>query len=145
MKMRRGKKGVNLLYPDSGRGLVEDRKWKKYLNKYPDVLLLQIRKDLSKCLPTLNEKFNRQSKYFGYRLKDQKDNAYIFVQKKNLCVLLNISRDHESKLRKAGFKIRYWHNFQGRNGWLTGWYIPHDNTDVKLIVKWFCKAFEEDM
>jgi len=141
MKKIHGKKGMYLIYPTNGTGLVEDYKWEKYLDKYPDVLLKQIRKDLSERLPKLNEKFNYKSKYFGYCVKDEKDKLYIFVQKNDLCILLDISRDYEEEIRSAGFKIRHWHNFQGRNGWLTGWYVPHSTTNVHVVMKHLLRAF----
>ena len=62
MKKKRGKKGIYLIYPDSGYGLVEDYKWEKYLKKYSDKLIRQVRLKLSKRLDGLNEKFNYKSK-----------------------------------------------------------------------------------
>lgn len=145
MKKTRGKKGMYLIYPDNGYGLVEDYKWEAYLNKYSDGLIRQIRLKLAKRLHGLNEKFNYKSKYFGYCLKDEADKLYIFIQKKNLCILLDISRDYEREIRRADFEIRHWHNFQGRRSWLTGWYVPHSTKNVKLIVEWLCKTFEENL
>lgn len=145
MKKTRGKKGMYLIYPDNGKGLVENNKWERYLKKYPDGLIRQIRLKLAERFPDLNEKFNYKSKYFGYRLKDEKDKLYIFTQKKNLCVLLCMSRDYEGEIRRAGFEIRYWHNFQGRHGWLTGWYVPHSTKKVGTVVKWLFRAFEGNL
>ena len=143
MKKKRGKKGMYLIYPDNGYGLVEDYKWEAYLNKYPDGLIRQIRLKLAKRLHGLNEKFNYKSKYFGYCLKDGADKLYIFIQKKNLCIRVCISRDdYEGKIRRAGFEIRYSHNFQGRAGWLTGWYVPHSTKNINVVVKYLSKAFE---
>ncbi|MFC1739315.1 hypothetical protein ACFL1G_09745 [Planctomycetota bacterium] len=145
MKKTRGKKGMYLIHPDKGFGLVEDYKWEAYLKKYPDELIRQIRLKLTERLSGLNEKFNHKSRYFGYWFLNGSDKLYIFVQKKNLCILLDISRHYEGEIRRAGFKIRHWHNFQGKADWLTGWYVPYSKTDVNFVVNRLCKAFEENL
>ncbi len=145
MKKARGKKGKYLIYPDNRNGLVEDYKWKGYLDKYPDGLIRQIRLKLAERLPGLSEKFNHNSKYFGYRVKDEKDRVYIYVQKKNLVIDLHIKPSYVNELEKEGFIIKPRDNFQGQNGWLTGWKVPQSTTDVDPVVNWLCKAFESNL
>jgi hypothetical protein len=140
MKKSRGKKGMYLIYPDNGNGLVEDNKWEGSLYKYPDGLIRQIRLKLKEHLPDLNEKFNRNSKYFGYCVKDDKDRVYIYVQKQKLVIDLDISPDYITALEKYDFSVKQRDNFQKQNDWLTGWQVPH-STDIKKIMKWLLMAF----
>jgi len=126
-------------------GLVKDVVWKKSLQDKDIALLCSIRKSLIKKIPGLTEEFNKQSRYFGYWIGDERDNAYIYVQKKGLRIDLNISRKFEKDIRKEGFNIKYINNYQGRAGWLTGWKIPHSTQDVDAVVSWLCKAFESNL
>lgn len=142
MKKARGKKAKYLVC--SEKGLLKDSAWKRTLRHYPTDLVCSIRKDLARRIPGLSEKFNRRCRYFGYWKGNDKDRLYMFVQKKNLCVLLCIGRKYEKEIRKAGFKVRHINNFQGRAGWLTGWYIPQETKDIKPIMKWLLVAFRED-
>jgi hypothetical protein len=60
---------------------------------------------------------------------------------KELCILLDISRDFEGQIRIAGFEICFINNFQGRAGWLTGWRVPHATENIEAVLKWLCAAF----
>lgn len=143
MKGQRGKKGKYVIR--AKRDLLSEKNWGPTLKDYPTSLIRKIRERIRNEIPGLNEKFNTHSRYFGYWKGQQKDKAYIFVQKKNLCINLYISRDdYEGEISGAGagFKIRYSHNFQGRAGWLTGWYVPHYTKNINVVVKYLSKAFE---
>ena len=35
--------------------------------------------------------------------------------------------------------------FKGQAGRLTGWQVPQSTTDADRVVKWLCKAFEENL
>jgi len=140
MKGQRGKKGTYVIR--AKRGMLSDTTWRRTLKDYPTSLICLIRERLLKKIPGLTEKFNTHSRYFGYWKGEEKDKAYIFVQKKTLCIHLCISRDYEEEIHRAGFKIRYSHNFQGRVGWLTGWYVPHSTKNINVVVKYLSKAFE---
>ncbi len=142
MKGQRGKKGTYVIR--AKRDLLNDTTWRRTLKDYPTSLICLIRERLLKKIPGLTEKFNTHSRYFGYWKGQQKDKAYIFVQKKTLCIHLFISRDYEGEIRRAGagFEIRYSHNFQGRAGWLTGWYVPHSTKNINVVVRYLSKAFE---
>ncbi len=134
-----------LIYPDNYQGLVEDHKWGRYLDKYEDELIRQIRLKLTERLSGFNEKFNYNSRYFGYCLKDESDKLYIYVQKKNLRIDLCISRKYERELHNQDYVVKYHNNYQGMTGWLTGWQVPQSTTDADRVVKWLCKAFEENL
>jgi hypothetical protein len=143
MKKSRGKKGMYLIYPDNGIGLVEDNKWEESLYKYPDGLIGQIRLKLKEHLPDLNEKFNSNSRYFGYYVKDDKDRVYIYVQKQRVVIDLDISPDdYIPALENNGFSVKPRKNFQYYNGWLTGWQVPH-SIDIKKITKWLLMALNQ--
>ena len=133
----------NVILADAG--LLKDSVWKRALQGYPTSLVCSIRKKLLREIPKVAEKFNTNSRYFGYWTGIDKDRAYIYVQKKGLRIDLCISRKFEIDLRKAGFKVKYVNNYQGRAGWLTGWRVPHSTKNVTLIVKWLCKAFKEEL
>lgn len=145
MKGQRGKKGTNIIR--AKQGLLNDKMWQRTLKNYPISLVCKIRERLLKKIPGLTEKFNTNSRYFGYWRDEEKDNAYIYVKKKTLRIDLCINRDdYEKKISKAdaNFEIRYSHNFQGRAGWLTGWYVSHDTKNLNGVVKYLSKAFEEN-
>jgi hypothetical protein len=128
---------------DSGGGLVCDKHWKPFLESCSVDLFLRLRRDLYHKIEGLTEKFNKQSKYFGYSVKEGSDVLYIYIQKENLRVDLRIDRKHETSITQAGFKIQYADNFQGRADWLTGWQIPQDTKQVDIVIKWLLKAFEK--
>lgn len=125
------------------KGLLEDSVWKRWLGNRPTDMVCSIRKRLSHKIPGLTEKFNKQSLYLGYWTGEDKDRAYIYVQKKGLRIDLCIDRNFESELRKEGFEVKYVNNYQGKAGWLTGWHVK-ESTDIETILKWFCKAFEKE-
>lgn len=124
-------------------GLLPNKIWKSQLRNYPTDLLTLIRKSLLEKVPDLGEKFNPTGLYFGYRVGNRKDQAYIYVQKKNLIIDLCISRNFTTELKKPGFEVKHRDNFQGRAGWLTGWRIPQSTLNPKPAVKWLCKALEK--
>lgn len=126
-------------------GLLADTYWRSDLRDYPTELLFRIRKSLLKSIPQLVEKFTVSQHRFGYGKCYDKDRAYIYVQKKDLRIDLCISREHEKDLQNQGYIVKYQNNFQGRAGWLTGWYVPHSAEDLGQIVNWLCKTFEENL
>ena len=132
----------NVILADAG--LLKDSVWKQALQGYSTFLVSSIRKKLLSEIPKIAEKFNTNSRYFGYWTGTDKDRAYIYVQKKGLRIDLCISREFEIDLRKAGYKVGYVNNFQGRAGWLTGWKIPHSTKDLNFIVQWLCAAMKGD-
>ncbi len=125
--------------------LLDDSFFQPELKDHPTKLLNSIRKELAKAVQGLAEKFNTNSLYFGYRVESSEDKAYIYVQKKNLVIDLHIEPSYVSELEKEGFVIEQRDNFQSQAGWLTGWKVPHSTKDVKLVVKWLCKAFEQNL
>jgi len=143
MKGLRGKKGKYLTC--AKKGLLKDHVWKRALKGYPTDLVCSIREQLAKQVPGLTEKFNCGSRYFGYWTGTDKDRLYIFVRKKDLSILLDVSCDCENEIRSDGFEVHYINNFQGRAGWLTGWRVPHTTKNIRSIMKWLLKAFEEYM
>ena len=142
MKGERGKKGKHLVFAE--KSLVQDKEWKQALNKYPTDLLCSIREQLLNRVPGLTEKFNTNSRYFGYWTGTDKDRAYIYIQKKYLRIDLNISQELVADLQKAGFEVRITNNFQGRARWLTGWRVPHTTKNIETVMTWLLKAFNED-
>lgn len=142
-------------------GLLKDKYWRDLLKDYPIDLLCVIRNGLKESIPLLAEKFNPTTpglRYFGYKVRNRdaakndfsklsygSDKAYIYIQKKNLRIDLDIDRrKFERELIKAGYEARYSHNYQGQAVWLTGWYVPQSTTDVKTVLKWLRKAFEQE-
>ena len=138
----RGKASKYVIYFE--KGLLKDDQWKSYLNDRPIQLVTKIRSHLKKQIPGLAEKFNYNSGYFGFRVKDDKDRIYIYIQKKGLRIDLCIGRENEEKLMSAGFNIKYVNNYQGRSGWLTGWHVPHDTKKLNIVLKWIIKAFDKN-
>jgi hypothetical protein len=143
MKGQRGKKGLYVIC--AKKGLLDKRLWQHTLQSYPTSLLTLIREMLPTKISGLTEKFNTNSRYFGYWQGTEKDKAYIYVRKKDLRIDLCISRKHEKDLQNQGYIVTYHNNYQGRAGWLTGWHVPHSAEDLKQIVSWLCKAFEENL
>lgn len=142
MKGKRGKKGKHVVH--AKKGLVKDSVWKQTLKNYPTDLVCSIREKLLDKVPGLTEKFNTNTRYFGYWTGKDKDRAYIYVQKKGLRIDLHISHDSEAGLREAGFEVCFIDNFQGTAGWLTGWHVPHTTNNIKTVMTWLLKAFNED-
>jgi len=139
MESNPGKKSKYLVCAEMG--LVDDSVWEGPLDNYPTKLIRLIRKQLKEKVPGLTEKFNTNSRYFGY--STGKDRAYIYVQKDRLRIDLDISRDFEANLKEEGFEVHFINNFQGKDGWLTGWRVPH-TTSIERVMKWLLKAFNED-
>ena len=140
MKGQRGKKGTFVIR--AKRGMLSDTTWRRTLKDYPTPLICQIRERLLKKIPGLSEKFNGNSRYFGYWIGDDKDRVYIYVQKQNLVIDLHIEPSYVSELEKEGFVIKQRDNFQGQAGWLTGWHVSHDTKKISVVIKWLLKAFE---
>ena len=145
-------------FPRAKIGLLKGKYWQDDLEHYPIELLCAIRKQLLKTVPRLTEKFNPTTiglKYFGYKVKNRDaskndfskrsygpDKVYIYIQKKNLRVDFSIDKKFEHDLRKGGYKVKRSNNFQGNADWLTGWYVPQSEKDIKKVMKWLLMAFE---
>ena len=143
MKGQRGKKGIYVIR--AKRGLLNDTIWRCTLKNYPISLICLIRERLLKKIPGLTEKFNSNSRYFGYWIGDDKDRVYIYVQKKQLVIDLCISSDFTTTLNNQEFRVKARDNFQGQAGWLTGWQVPQSTTDADSVVNGLCKSFEENL
>ncbi len=144
-------------FPRAKIGLLEERYWRAPLKKYPIELLCVIRKQLLSVVPRLTEKFNPTTpglRYFGYKIRNRdaakndfskcsygSDKAYIYIQKKNLHIDLDIDKKFKQELIKAGYEVRYSNNYQDQRGWLTGWYVPHSTKNIKKVMKWLLMAF----
>jgi hypothetical protein len=137
---RYGKKAKYVIYAENG--LVPDKVWGPKLRGYPTSLVCLIRAALADRVPGISEKFNSNSRYFGYRVGMDKDRAYIYVQKKKLVIDLCISPIFTKELRHLGFEVKPRDNFQGKAGWLTGWEVPKSTLNLEPVVKYLCKAFE---
>jgi len=140
---RYGKKAIHVIYTENS--LVADKVWELKLRRYPSsvvCLFCLIRAALVERVPGITEKFNSNSRYFGYRIGTDKDRAYIFVQKKKLVIDLCIRRSFTKELRRLGFEVKFRNSFQGRAGWLTGWQVPKSTLNLEPVVKYLCKAFE---
>lgn len=140
MKGQRGKRAVYVIR--SKKGLLAKTHWQRTLQAYPTTLITTVREKLQRKMAGITEKFNTNSRYFGYWTGDDKDRIYIYVQKKKLLIDLCISSDYATTLKKQGFKVKPRDNFQGQKGWLTGWQVPHSTNNIEGVVKWLCKAFE---
>jgi len=123
--------------------LLDEQHWKEYLAGYPTETLGAIRVALGRKINGLTEKFNPKMRYFGYKVNDSADRAYIYVQRFQLVIDLRISMDWIKEIRRAGFVVCPRNNYQGRAGWLTGWKLPHATLNLKPVVEWLCKAFED--
>ena len=143
MKGQRGKKGTYVIRAKIG--LLSNLAWRRTLKDYPTSLICLIRERLLKKIPELSEKFNSNSRYFGYWIGDDKDRVYIYVQKEQLVIDLCISSDFATALKKQGFKVKPRDNFQGQAGWLTGWQVPHSTTKIGFVVTQLCKAFKSNL
>lgn len=141
--MTNARNGRTIYLVDSGGGLLDDTQWKIHLSGYSTELLEKIRKRLKNTVRGLCEKFNRDSRYFGFRKGKDADRVYIYVQKKGLRIDLCIDRKYENELRRAGFIVDYVNNYQGQAGWLTGWKMPNSCTDIRTVIYWIEKAFRE--
>lgn len=140
---QKGKASKYVIY--SERGLLKDDQWKSHLKNRPLQLVTKIRSHLKKRIPGLADKFNYKSRYFGLRVKDDKDRIYIYVQKCKLLIDVDIDQSCSSDLEKAGFQVKPRDNFQAKVGWLTGWLVPHDTEKINVVLKWINKAFENTL
>lgn len=140
LSKRYGKKAKYVIYSENG--LVPDKVWGPKLRDYPTSLVCLIRAALADRIRGISEKFNSNSRYFGYRTGTGKDRAYIYIQKKKLVIDLSISQSFTKKIRQMGFEVKFRNNFQGRAGWLTGWEVPKSTLNLEPVVKYLCKAFE---
>ena len=127
-------------------GLLEDKVWEKYL-KDPEIdYICSLRKSLdNKKIHGLTEAFNKKLRYFSYWTGTDKDRAYIYVQKKGLRIDLCIKnkKKNEKEIRKIeDFKVKFVNNFQGRAGWLTGWYAKYSTKNINLVIEYLSKAIE---
>lgn len=137
---RYGKKAKYVIYAENG--LVADKKWQAKLRGYPISLVCLIRAALADRIPGVTEKFNSNSRYFGYRIGTDRDRAYIYIQKKKLVIDLSISQSFTKKIRQMGFKVKFRNNFQDRAGWLTGWQVPQSTLNLEPVIEYLCQAFE---
>ena len=143
-------------------GLLPKTYWQSDLRDYPTNLLRTIRKQLEKSVPRLTEKFNPTThslRYFGYRIKKSKsisdiskkayseDKAYIYVRPEMLEIDLKIDQRFANDIEGDGFEVRPKTNYQARDRsrWVTGWQVPHSTDDIATVMKWLCKAFEENL
>ena len=134
------KRRQNVIKSDAG--LLDKTVWRRRLEDYPTDLFLQIQSLLKANVKDLTEKFNHKSRYFGYCKAGHSDVLYIYIQKKRLRIDLKIDQDYEKALRRAGYTVKYVNNYQGRFGWVTGWFISQDCRKVKEIVNYMLKAFK---
>ncbi len=116
---------------------------KKYL-KAPEIeYVCSLRKSLdNKKIAGLTEAFNKKSRYFSYWKGKDKDRVYIYVQKKCLRIDLCIKNKdkNEREILNEGFKVKFVNNFQGKAGWLTGWYVPYSTKNINVVVKYLSNA-----
>jgi len=124
---------------------------KKYL-KAPEIeYICSLRNQLyNKKINGLTEAFNKNKRYFIYWTGTDNDKAYIYVQKENLRIELDLRRKneidldlrrkYEEEIRNEGFKVKFVNNFQGQDGWLTGWYLPYSTKNINVVIKYLSKA-----
>jgi len=143
MKGQRGKRAIYVIR--AKKGLLAKTHWHRTLQAYPTSLITLVREKLQKKIPGVTEKFNSNSRYFGYWIRDDKDRVYIYMQKKQLVIDLCISSDFATTLKKQGFKVKPRDNFQGQKGWLTGWQVPHSITKIDFVATQLCKAFKSNL
>lgn len=138
-------------------GLLKDKYWRNSLKDHPIDLLSVVRNALEEAIPGLAEKFNPTTPgllYFGYKVRDRDAAKHdfskgcyssakvkMYIQRKTLRIDLAIDRKFEQEIKNAGYRVKYAHNYQGRAGWLTGWYVPHSTKDIKAVMKWLAVAF----
>lgn len=139
MKQKRGKKAKYIIYATAG--FLENVDWEQTLEDYPTELVCSIRKKLKETVPDLTEKFNYNYPYFGYRQGNGPDKLYLYIQKKSIKIDIQISKEYKKEIEMEGFEIREANNFQAREGWITGWYIPQSTKDITVIMKWLTKPF----
>ena len=94
-------------------GILAGEHWLPVLRCYPTELIRAIRRRLAAEIPGLTEKFNAGSRYFGYHVQDDKDRAYVYVQKRDLVIDLCLSAELSAGLLEAGFEVRPKNNSKG--------------------------------
>jgi hypothetical protein len=124
------KSSDNLIFPKNGRPLISLKVLRKYLDPSQIADVEGLRKRLLEKMPDLQEKFNKKSKYLGYRRKDESDCLYLYLQRKRIVVDLRI----DPQLLN-GFEVKHRENYQGKSGWLTGWRIPYMDFVVSTMLK----------
>jgi hypothetical protein len=76
------------------RGLIKENEWKFSLKDNPVDLFLRIRDGLNIEIKGLTEKFNHNSRYFGYHKESDSDVLYIYIRRKRLRIDLKIGREN---------------------------------------------------
>ncbi len=144
---KKSRRSKNIISADEG--LLENEVVKKFLKKYlkdPEIdYICSLRDSLyNKKIHGLTEAFNKKSRYFSYWTGTDEDRVYIYIQKKDLRIDLLISRDFEEEILQEDedFEVRHVNNYQGKAGWLTGWYVPYSTKNIKVVIKYISKAFE---
>jgi hypothetical protein len=124
-------------------GLIPEQDLPSPLKGYPLELISYIRKRLYESCPDLHEKFNPNSRYFGYARGVHRDGVYIFVRKRHLEIRLKIAVERVDEVRAMGFRVKLDDNFQARAGWITGWLVPHDTEKRDEVVGLLLEALGE--
>jgi hypothetical protein len=125
-------------------GLLPDNVWNPYLTDFDALRVSFLRHGLVANVPGLCESFNKKvPRYFGYFKKNERDNLYIYIQKKKLVVDINLNPNFANYLISLGFTVSLRRNLQERDGWLTGWDIPNEIIGVKRqqILAFMVKVF----
>ena len=123
-------------------GLLPDEDVRAGLQGYPTELIFSLRRALALAQPTLQEKFNPNSRYLGYAAEGRGDAVYVYVQRKRLVIDLRVSAELADDLRDRGFQVSPRNNFQGRAGWLTGLIVPHDTRASDQIISLMQEALQ---
>ena len=111
---------------------------RKALAAYPLSLLFRLRKELRQAFPDLRDKYNENSKYFGYKGKLDRDAVYVYVQQEGLVIKARVSNPEQwvNAIRRAGFEVRPTEgDFQDVAGWLTGVRVPHRTKDTGPVLE----------
>lgn len=152
------KRSSNLIYPDSGQRIISDKQIVRFLKKERQIEAVRmLRKSLSDEIRDLREKFNSNSKYFGYKRvtseETKPDCLYIYLQNERFVVDIRLPRDETEKRLRTGrpgrfqFEVRPRNNFQYQSGWLTGWLIPYEDLNngerKEFVLRIMLKAFKE--
>jgi len=112
------------------------------MSGYPLELVMELRDRLNaKCIG-LKEKLNRNNRCLGYATVGRSDAFYIYVQKKRLLIDVRVPNDRSEELGRKGFEVKHRNNYQGRAGWLTGLLVPHDTSNLDVIVELAVEALQ---
>jgi len=126
------------------KGLLPEEALKAGLHGYPTDLIFYLRSRLAECCPTLRENFNPNTRYLSYGLDGGSYDLFVYVQKKDIVIDIRLPADRAEDLRGQGFDVRPRNNYQGRAGWLTGLFVPHDTDMRKLLVALALEAMQEE-